>query len=242
LCAVLCLCALLTPTEALTAQLKSNAMTKHTFLHQTASFGPRPGEYSVSGIAFVPEKSSLGCFANAFNAISIHRKIVLVERGNCSFAEKAQLAQSAGAVGIVVGDSDARAEDLVVMSLEENEHGNNLTIPAVFVTSSTFKKLLVMMSQDSVQITLNGDGEVETENEEVIHHNAISKKELIIAGVVSMLCATWVVWMFARGMKCKRQRQLLASKDEVTEAHAIVAVENKVVVYGSTHFDSPMRT
>ena len=47
-------------------------------------------------------------------ALPYEGKIVLVERGECTFEEKARHAQDAGAIGVIVINSDVR--DVLLMS------------------------------------------------------------------------------------------------------------------------------
>lgn len=59
--------------------------------------------------------------------------IALIERGHCLFREKILRAQAAGAIGVVVYNSDVFGETLVIMGML----GTAIDLPGVFVQRST---------------------------------------------------------------------------------------------------------
>ncbi|MGH9441979.1 MAG: PA domain-containing protein, partial [Thermoanaerobaculia bacterium] len=69
---------------------------------------------------------SLGCTRVLDPVIS--GKVVLIQRGNCTFATKVGNAATAGALGVVIYNSVAGGNSLLVPSVD------NTTIPAIFVT------------------------------------------------------------------------------------------------------------
>jgi subtilisin family serine protease len=103
-----------------------------------AQFGPAlpaaigPAKYvaaeSVGG-------SSLGCSlagdTSPYPAGSMTGRIALVERGTCNFSEKVFNAQRAGAVGALVYNNAANGDSL--QSMGTGVHGNDVTIPSLFV-------------------------------------------------------------------------------------------------------------
>jgi hypothetical protein len=73
----------------------------------TASFGP--GMFDISGNVFAVINSnglslSLGCDATDFSGY-VAGSIALLSRGTCEFNQKAELAQAAGAIGLLVANN-----------------------------------------------------------------------------------------------------------------------------------------
>ncbi len=63
----------------------------------------------------------------------LNGKIALIDRGTCTFLNKATLAQDAGAIGIIVVNFE---ESTVTMGVPTGQSGAGITIPAVMVTKS----------------------------------------------------------------------------------------------------------
>lgn len=69
-------------------------------------------------------------------------KIALIERGLCRFDNKIARAQQAGAIGVIVYNSEAGGEGLITMAIDNPLAtgplaGTTITIPAIFVQRST---------------------------------------------------------------------------------------------------------
>ena len=84
-------------------------------------------EADVSGA--VTLVNNVGCYTSDFDGFS-KENIALIQRGGCSFTQKAENAAAAGAVGVVVINQD---DTLTVPSLRQAYAGG---IPAFFVPSS----------------------------------------------------------------------------------------------------------
>lgn len=90
------------------------------------------------------------------NADDIAGKIALVDRGNCSFSEKAFNAEQAGAVGIlicnIVGVNGGTGEETINMAATP---GFEVTIPALFLPKSQCDKIKVSLEENiPVELTM----------------------------------------------------------------------------------------
>eukprot|EP00475_Leptophrys_vorax_P008755 TRINITY_DN156_c0_g2_i3.p1 TRINITY_DN156_c0_g2~~TRINITY_DN156_c0_g2_i3.p1 ORF type:complete len:304 (-),score=80.79 TRINITY_DN156_c0_g2_i3:357-1268(-) len=139
------------------------------FSHTTGNFGPQAGTYAVIGMAaapFITDNSFDGCKADAFTGADVSNKIVVIPRGNCNFTDKVINAQRAGAIGVVIANTDAaRPDQLLVMSPADSAIAQNISIPSVFVSFNTNKQIGLLMQSASgtgvaVRIILDSQGEV----------------------------------------------------------------------------------
>jgi len=83
-----------------------------TYLVGTASFGPPVSAGGLSGevmpVVDQANGTGLACTAlSAANALAVNGKIALIDRGVCTFPEKAKNAQNAGAIGVIIVDNAA---------------------------------------------------------------------------------------------------------------------------------------
>lgn len=78
----------------------------------------------------------------------ISGKILIAERGDCTFVSKARLAQAMGAIALIVCDnvpgSSGETQPMFAMS---GDGTNNVTIPVVFMYSQEFNKLSSVMKE-----------------------------------------------------------------------------------------------
>ncbi len=116
------------PPEPYLVTIDAPSPAAGTYLSALAVFGPEPTVGGVSGgVALVSDGSAsptLGCGPlTGFSAGSI----ALVDRGECTFVEKALNAQAAGAVGmIVINNRPGPAQTM-------GGEGADVTIPCVMV-------------------------------------------------------------------------------------------------------------
>lgn len=93
-------------TEFLHIRFPATALGSYNAVE--ASFGPRAGDSIVQGHFVVMNDSSAnpsqGCLPTSQD---LSGKIVLIDRGGCTFVEKVTNAQNAGAVGVVVANNQA---------------------------------------------------------------------------------------------------------------------------------------
>lgn len=83
------------------------------------------------------------------NTTAVKGKIAAVERGNCTFAQKAYNAQMAGAIAVVILDT-AVQDQVITMSGSDSR----VTIPAVFVKFSDANGLMEVLSSGTTNISL----------------------------------------------------------------------------------------
>jgi len=131
----------------------------HVFIikpHLTALFGLQ--SYTTSGSALSASPPLL-CESGSFNAIN---KIVLIERGNCTFYQKAMNAQRSGASGVIIADIniDSAPDAPLRMGYPTTDNPSAILIPVVSLGGSDFIAIqkLIVSSNGSVIITLDQSG------------------------------------------------------------------------------------
>lgn len=89
-----------------------------------------------------------GCTALT-NAAQVAGKIVLIDRGLCSFLIKAQIAQAAGAIGVIFADNITSTTPPAIGGTS-----TGITIPVMSVTLATGNALKAAMLTDPVTLTM----------------------------------------------------------------------------------------
>merc|ERR1719187_2014101 len=93
------------------------------------------------------------CGGSLQNGPSMWGKIVVVERGDCMFVEKARVIQSLGAIGGIVLDNaegtSAASSPLFAMS---GDGVDDIKIPMVFLFMEEATKLLEVMQKQPLQV------------------------------------------------------------------------------------------
>ncbi|KAM7352672.1 ER degradation enhancer, mannosidase alpha-like 2 isoform 1-T3 [Cochliomyia hominivorax] len=88
------------------------------------------------------------CEDNLKNVEQVRGKILVAERGECTFVSKARLAQKSGALALIVCDnvpgSSGETQPMFAMSGDGN---NDVKIPVVFMYSQEFTKLSTVMQR-----------------------------------------------------------------------------------------------
>lgn len=105
-----------------------------SFIARPAAFGPVLGK-ALEGQMAAVKKGTYGC--ESVIDKELEGKVVLVERGECSFYEKVLKLQESGAKAVIVGDNVYR-RGLVTMYTELDDE---VVIPSVFVSKDTFEVL-----------------------------------------------------------------------------------------------------
>jgi hypothetical protein len=131
-----------------------------TYLVGTASFGaPLTAAGFVGEVMPVVDQANgtgLACTVlNAANALAVNGKIALVDRGTCTFPEKAKTVQNAGAIGVIVVDNVAGSPPPGLGGVDPT-----VTIPAVRITladGATFKTALKTRSRTKSGVFVNMD-------------------------------------------------------------------------------------
>ena len=98
-----------------------------------ALFGPKSC-FSGRVVRTIPELAN----AALENAKELSGAVAVVRRGGCTFHEKVRRAQRAGAIAVIV----VNTEDSVFGMGDPNNEAGDITIPAVMVPSSVGAKLM----------------------------------------------------------------------------------------------------
>lgn len=64
--------------------------------------------------------------------VSVSDKVVLIQRGECSFVSKAIRAQEAGAAGAIITDNDDKNDQLTI-SMVDDSTNRQISIPVAFL-------------------------------------------------------------------------------------------------------------
>jgi hypothetical protein len=121
-----------------------------TYLVGTASFGPPVSAGGLTGelmpVVDQANGTGLACTPlNAANTLAVNGKIALIDRGVCTFPEKAKNAQNAGAIGVIIVDNVAGSPPPGLGGVDPT-----VTIPSVRITlgdGATFKSQLRFRSR-----------------------------------------------------------------------------------------------
>ncbi|KAJ0410507.1 hypothetical protein ATCC90586_008314 [Pythium insidiosum] len=131
--------------------------------HRVAHFGRPPyGRGLVAALVPAPASDPRGC--EPFTDAAVHKAlqqagvesdraedaaaepfVLLVERGGCHFVAKARHAQAAGAVGLVVVDTDAAAKALPIMA--DDGTAGDVHIPSVIIGYTDGQQLATLVSR-----------------------------------------------------------------------------------------------
>jgi len=125
--------------------------------HITALFGPQSYD-AIMSIAKVADPLTFCEIPTGFQAMN---RILLVERGNCTFYQKARNAMTSGAAGIIIADTANVDPDFPLrMGYPPTENPSIITIPVVSTSGADLIAMekLVLSSNGSLIITLEQAG------------------------------------------------------------------------------------
>jgi len=125
--------------------------------HLTALFGPQSYQ-ALTSIAKVAVPAN---FCDVPLGYDASNRILLVERGNCTFYQKAQNAIRAGATAIIIADTNIESFDMPLrMGYPVNENPSIISIPVVSTSGSDFIAIqkLVFSSNSTLWITVEQAG------------------------------------------------------------------------------------
>ena len=150
-----------------------------------AAFGPPVG----FGGALVPTRGpngeTTGCPGEIANDLA--GRVALIERGVCTFVEKVQGAQSAGAVGVVVynrAGGDGGGDEVIVMSGD----GAGINVPSVFVGRSTGLALAGSAAPVTVEATVLSDRLSSFDAGVVVHEYGHGISNRLVGGPSNVGC------------------------------------------------------
>jgi len=126
--------------------------------HLTALFGPQ----SYRALTSIAQVSVPATFCDGPMGFDATNRILLVERGNCTFYQKAQNAVRAGATAVIIADINIeQGFDMPLrMGYPLNENPSGISIPVVSTSGSDFIAIqkLILSSNSTLYITLEQAG------------------------------------------------------------------------------------
>ena len=134
-----------------TLEVFSPSTEEGTYEYTAAQFGPGITRVPLKGdLVMVNDGSddpTLGCEAPFVNADDIKGKIALIERGSCTFVEKIENAEEAGAIAVIVF-TDNRG----VIPMQGN--GDDIGIPSVMIERDLGEDLMDDLEDQSFEVSL----------------------------------------------------------------------------------------
>jgi len=155
--------------------------TKLVIDHHTGNIGPSAGSYEVRGSLMVSDPLN-GC--NPLPSNCCNDTIMVMIRGNCTFSEKVSIAQSAGAVGVIISNDD-RSEDQFVIMARATGDVIDYDIPAVFVLHSVLDQLVSFKGE----VVLDDEGEIKT------GYSAVRVFAIVLMMLPSFWCIIAIVYV-----------------------------------------------
>lgn len=126
--------------------LTENSPDSRDVAHTPMSYSNPTPEDGVTGTLAAPEESE-GCTADAYGGADLAGQIALVERGTCSFGEKAVAAGEAGAEAVVVYNNEAGELNGTLGEVVED------SAPATGITQEEGQALLGKMANGPVTLS-----------------------------------------------------------------------------------------
>jgi len=123
-------------------------------MYLTSPESPNPvSEFNQQPVTIVDTNGQF-CSVPEGNEMDYSGKVLLIDRGTCTFGEKVNNARNAGAIGVVVGNNDTDAS-LVSMALGAAAN----TIPAVFIGGPDKLKLrsAIQAAEGSLQVVFSDE-------------------------------------------------------------------------------------
>ncbi|KAG8089760.1 hypothetical protein GUJ93_ZPchr0011g28514 [Zizania palustris] len=112
-----------------------------TVVGLSARFGASvPRDIHEAQKTFAVLANPLDCCSNSTSKLTNY--IAIAQRGECAFTAKAKIAQTAGAVGLLVINDN---EELYKMVCSDNDTSINVTIPVVMIPQSAGKKMMGLL-------------------------------------------------------------------------------------------------
>lgn len=179
-------------------------------LHKTAAFGPQPGSYKIAGELLLA--SPLHLCSQTTPVQNLTRRLVLVERGNCTFIQKVRTAQSEGAIGIIVGNS-ADMEDSLVLMTAASDPTIEIRIPSVFISRDSFNILSSRIRLKETFVIISEAGEVDY-SASPLSDQFIRVFSIVIISIPAIWCVGSVLFILGKVLshhQNRYRRQLLLS-------------------------------
>jgi len=101
---------------------------RYTYALTASQFSP---DFNVTGERKYLVLASPGCACGPITN-QVRDKVVLIQRGECSFVSKAARAQEAGAYGAIITDNDDKNDQLTI-SMVDDQTNRQVNIPVAFL-------------------------------------------------------------------------------------------------------------
>eukprot|EP01084_Bolivina_argentea_P082199 148841_1 len=148
-----------------------------SFETSSADFGYQPSDHMINGLLILPMNTTYSYECNGgepknkniyINYIKNNKHIeqdfiMIIDRGNCYFYDKVQIAQSLGAKGVIICDD--RNQELFAMS-KSNNIADNITIPSVLLQKTNCQLLYQHLG------VLNWDPQIANDINETMYPSA----------------------------------------------------------------------
>jgi|LSQX01.1.fsa_nt_gb archaellum component FlaF (FlaF/FlaG flagellin family) len=134
----------------------NNGSLAGSYYSEKAGFGPQLPTTPITADLVLVENSGTdphdGC-TPLTNAADLNGKIAVIRRGSCSFVNKVEVAQNAGALAVVVTNTESG--DPIIMGGD----GTNITIPSVMIYQSDGEAIIdALLNGDTINATIVDDG------------------------------------------------------------------------------------
>jgi len=132
--------------------VNSGASLPATIPVGTAAFGPALTEMGVTGDVVLVDDGT-GTVTDAceplVNGAQVSGNIALIDRGSCTFVSKAQAAQTAGAIAVIIANNVAGSQPITLGGTDPT-----MTIPVVSVTLGDGNAIKAALGMGTVNVTL----------------------------------------------------------------------------------------
>jgi extracellular elastinolytic metalloproteinase len=194
-----------TAQSTITFLVNSPASVAGSYFVAGAAFGPNPPVVPITAnLVLVNDGTgapTLGCNALT-NGAAVSGRIALVDRGTCTFVQKVQMAQNAGAVACVVCNNTPGSPTQL------GGASGGITIPSVMLSQGDCAILRALLNSPAVNVSLSGtvpgqarDGDFD--NGIVVHEYGHGVSNRLTGGPANVNCLNnaeqmgegWSDWM-----------------------------------------------
>ena len=205
--------------------------------HREAAFGPTLASSPVAGALVATANASDAC-EGVSDATPANESLLMIPRGGCAFGEKVLNAQAAGAVGVIVYETQAGETGLVTMAADPTTSAS-VNIPAAFVSFASGQELIGMLensTSDALEVVLNTTGATNIHRGKAYDFQMYS---ILLFAATGLLSLTTIVLVLTTCCHRRKQRQTTAAATPVGEYSADdisgggVPINNQQVTMGS---------
>jgi hypothetical protein len=181
------------------------------FLHIRAQFGPSDYDVQAPLVGAVPADLC------SMSTMDLSDRVVLIERGHCTFVEKVLAAQRAGAVAVVVGNTASDDPSPVTMAAAPGSDADAVVIPSVFVSLEVNQWLWTALNhsqqeQRQLLAAVNKLGEVSFPPIQPPFSNPLKMAFVLLLFLPMLWCAVFAIVTFRRLCILRRTQALRVSR------------------------------